>query len=261
MAYKRIAARRGNPVSLDVDFFQGGIGTDPFALYRIEIFRKKVVEENLVFAVDIPSPDSSEYPSPVEEIVPTGGQSDGQFRFLWDVPSDLVVPDIYFDVWYFFGSDPRTGSGDTLDDHISELDQVCNRFWVYPNQWFASGGLQSLRFGYEPLDIKFRKPELRPLELGIMPLPLYDFNFNLVAPLIPFINYSISIWTENDEILVDSEPMCVKLRQGSFRVNPYVVSYDLDTSDFFIGTYKYRVTATLPDGTTRVSQDFNLTIS
>ena len=121
--------------------------------------------------------------------------------------------------------------------------------------------MQTVRFAFEPLDIKFHKPESRPLEVGIMPLPLYDYDYNFVTPIIPYITYTISIFTENCETVVDEAAMTIKTRQGSYRSNPWVASYNLNTSTFFIGTYKYRVTATLPNGSTRVSGDFYLTIS
>ena len=94
-----------------------------------------------------------------------------------------------------------------------------------------------------------------------MPMPLYDFNYNLVAPIIPLMTGTITIKTMNNEIMVRDGAMTMGLRQGSYRTNPFVLRYSLDTMDFLIGTYKYRITVTLPDGTTRTSGDFILTIS
>jgi len=249
--YNRISARRGEVVALNSDFYNGGVAANPFAVYRVEIYRGSVADANIVDAIDIVDPSESGYPSP---LVTSGA---GKFTLNWTVPIDAVVPDIYFDQWYWYGSPVA----EPLSGHTSELLKQCNRFWVYPAGWYADGGLDTIRFAFEPLDIKFHKPELRPLEVGIMPLPLYDYNYNLVAPLIPYLTYTVSIWTENCESIVEDAPCFLKLRQGAYRSNPYVISYLLDTSTFLKGTYKYRVTATLPDGTTRVSGDFILTIS
>ena len=62
------------------------------------------------------------------------------------------------------------------------------------------------------------------------------------------------------EVLVENGEMRTGLRQGSYRTNPFVLQYDIDASSFLIGTYRYRVTVTLPDGTTRTSKDFNFSI-
>jgi hypothetical protein len=264
MAYSRISARRSQEVSLETTFYRGGIPTDPFAIYKIEIYRGSVATANLIETIDLPGPDDPTYPTPVSRFVDGSGTDlDGQFALVWDVPSDVVVPDVYFDVWYFWGNDPRsngTGGTDGLDAFTSSLLTVCNKFWIYPDQWYADGGLETVRFGFEPLDLKFNKPEIRPLEVGIMPLPLYDYNCNLVNPLIPYITWTITIMTENCETVVLDAPLEMKIRQGSYRSNPWVVSYLLDSGDFLKGTYLYRITGTLPDGTTRVSGDFVFTV-
>jgi len=258
--FTRISGRRGSVVNLDVDFYKGGQLADPI-LYRVEIFRGKVTPENIVAAFQLDEPESSSYPLPVVQLEDSSGPIAGKFRLPWLVPDDLVVPDTYFDTWFFFTSDPRSGSGDTLENHQDELIEACHRFFVYPDEWHTDPKLQTIRFGYEPLDQKFHKPEVRPLEVGVMPLPLYDFDFNLIVPMIPFMQATISIETENCESLVEDEPMEIKLRQGAYRTNPFVFSYLLDTSQFLIGTYRYRITTTLPCGTTRVSPTFIFTIS
>ena len=267
MPYNRISARRGSVVDLSVKMLQGGQLADPFCIYRVEIYRGSVIPENIVEVIEVASPDTTEYPYPLIRGEGTG-LSIGHYNLPWLVPKDVHIPDVYFDVWYFYSTDPRvgvTGTGtsgtDDLAGYENELLQQCNRFWIYPEQWYVDGGLETVNFGFEPINQKFRKPERRPLEIGLMPLPLYDYNFNLVTPLIPYLTPTISIWTENcEEILVDQE-MTIKLRQGSYRSNPFVMSYLLNSSLFFIGTYKYRVTINLPDGTTRVSQDFFFTIN
>jgi hypothetical protein len=277
--YNRISARRGQDVNLDATFYLGGQRADPFAIYRIEIFRGSVASENIVAAISIPAPSESSYPLPLvrqpdppaaneacptppdcdDQLVGDGTDvSDGRFRLVWTVPTDVVVPDVYFDVWYFFSTDP---GGSDLADSTDELLNQCNRFWIYPENWYVDGGLQTVNFGFEPLNIKFNKPERRPLEIGIMPLPLYDFNYNLVAPIIPFLTPTISIWTDSGEEVISNEQCTIGVRQGAFRTNPWVINYMLDTCRLFKGTYRYRVQVVLPDGTTRVSGDFYLTVS
>lgn len=276
-AYTRISARKGQDVDLRTIFYRGGQPADPFKIYRVEIFRGSVAGCNIVDAIDVEqgSSGSEPYPFPLErwtgEITAgmcTGNpvctsrtsqtSSTGRFKLIWAVPTDAIVPDIYFDVWYFFATDPGVSD---LDDARDQLLEQCNRFWVYPDNWYVDGGLQTIRFGFEPLDVKFHKPERRPLEVGIMPLPLYDYDYNLVAPIIPYLTPSISIWTSADEEVIINSPCAVKLRQGSFRSNPYVISYLLDTCTLFKGTYRYRVSVVLPDGSNRVSGDFYFTVS
>ena len=101
-----------------------------------------------------------------------------------------------------------------------------------------------------------------------MPLPLYDFDFNVIAPIVPHLTATFTMLTENEELLIDSETMKIGLRQGSFRTNPFVLQFKFDTSQILStgvpllkGTYKYRVQINLPNGETRVSPDFSLQIS
>jgi hypothetical protein len=94
-----------------------------------------------------------------------------------------------------------------------------------------------------------------------MPLPLYDYNFNLVNPLIPFLRPTVSVETQHNELLVDNDPARMGIRQGSYRSNPWVIQYDLDTTRFLKGSYRYWITLNLPDGSTRVSRKFIFTIS
>lgn len=274
-ANPRISARRGQVVDLNVDFFNGGVPTDPFAIRYVEIYKTQVLPHNLVATIPIVDPTDILYPAPLCRDYVTDGvastESDtgselvaGRFHLPYSVPSDAAVPDVYFDVWYYFTSNPCVDGTDDcdIDDdaYAPSLLKCCHRFWIYPEEWFCSDGLQSIRFGFEPLDQRFHTPELRPLEIGLMPLPLYDYNYNLVAPLIPFLTATISITTQRCELLVDSEVCTIGLRQGSFRANPWVVRYNLDTTKFLKGTYKYQITLHLPDGTSRVSRDFIFTI-
>ena len=259
MAYSRISARRGSVVDLDMTFYRGGVAADP-VLYRVEIFRGSVEAANIVAAFPIAEYGTSSYPAPVTQLHSGSGHWTGHYRLSWTVPDTIVVPDIYFDVWYFFSTDPRVGT-EGFEPYLSQLLESIQRFWIYPDQWYADGGLDTIKFGFEPMDVKFRKPEVRPLEVGLMPLPLYDYNYNLVAPIIPYLTATITITTEAKETIVDAAACTIKLRQGAYRANPYVISYNLTTSNFYIGTYEYRITMNMPDGTTRVSPTYYLTIS
>lgn len=284
--YPRISARRGNDVDLNVTFYRGGVATDPYAIIGVDIYRTQVLDQNLVASFAFPRPCEAGYPAPATKVtadIPAGdcgtepqigAPQDGQYTLLWSIPSDLVVPDVYLDVWSFIPTNPCDMAEfaaqcdtdncypDLTDAALEDLVlTICNRFWVYPDDWGANDGLETIQLGFEPLTQKFRQPESRPLEVGITPLPMYDYNFNLVAPVIPFIQGTITIKTLNNEILVDEGTMEMGLRQGAYRTNPFVLRYSIDTMCFLIGTYKYRVTATLPDGTSRTSGDFILTIS
>ena len=122
-------------------------------------------------------------------------------------------------------------------------------------------GLETLRIGFEPIDCKFSRGEVRTLEVGMMPLPLYDFDYNFVAPIIPYLTAKISVSTDQNELLIESDPMRIGLRQGSYRSNPFVLQYTLDTRKLLRGSYKYQVTIILPNGESRVSPAFNLQVS
>ncbi len=271
--YARISARRGNTVRLNVAFNRGGTPTDPYAIRSVDIYKTSVAPHNRVARFVIPHPIEVTYPSPITKLAQAG-----QFLLDWNIPSDAASPDVYFDVWSFIPSNPCdldefadscvVGTAST-DLYYPDLDagelsdlvvQVCNRFWVYPDGWQGTDNLSTIRFGFEPLDQKFRQPEVRPLEVGLMPLPLYDYDYNLVAPIIPMLRATINIETVHRELLVDAAPMEIGVRQGSYRSNPFVLRYNVDTSKFLRGTYKYRITMALPDGTTRTSPDYILVI-
>ncbi len=280
--FPRISARRGQIVDLNVDFRRNGVLTDPFAIRRVEIYKTEVVPHNLLATIPVVDPDDSTYPAPVcpefvdtqtgecctepseatEEVV-------GKYHLYYQIPEDFTVPDVFFDLWYYFPDDP-CGELGTADATGCDIDDVtyddlllkcCHRFWAFPDEWFCDDGLQTVRFGFEPLDQKFHSPEKRPLEVGLMPLPLYDYNFNLVNPLIPYLSPTITIETQHDELIVNAAAMTIGLRQGSYRSNPWVLRYTLDTTAHLKGTYRYFITLTLPDGTTRVSRKFIFTIS
>ncbi len=255
----RISARRGQIVDLNVQFLHNGAPKSPYAIRHIEIYKTQILPHNLVSVIPVSDPGDTDYPSPLcvdEDIV-------GEYHLPFIIPDEFEVPDVYHDLWYYYADDPCVDTGCDLDsdDSIAKLLKCCHRFWVYPDNWFCDDRLQTIRFGFEPLDQKFHHPEVRPLEVGLMPLPLYDYNFNLVNPIIPFIRPTISIDTRHCELLVDNIPIEIGLRHGSFRSNPWVVKYILDTSKFLKGTYRYWITLNLPNGLTRVSRKFIFTIS
>jgi hypothetical protein len=271
---------------------RGGIATSPYAIRKVEIYKTQVIPSNLISTFVVVDPCDPTYPSPVEYIrtntepglCGTEGQEGvivpGEYRLMLDVPPDIPVPDVYFDVWTYLPTNPcllqeEYGSEavcleDTSGCIYPDFDnpivtgmllQACNKFWVYSDDWDVSDSLTSIRLGFEPLDQKFNQPEVRPLEIGIMPLPLYDYNFNLVAPILPYLTATITIETEFREVLVTDAPMEIGLRQGSYRSNPYVFRYMVHTDRFLKGTYQYSIVVTLPDGSTRCSKKFILTIS
>jgi hypothetical protein len=277
-AAPRISARRGQVVDLNVEFFHNGIPTDPYTIRHVEIYRTQVVPHNLVATIPISDPLDPLYPAPLcRDYEDTTGldvtagvgaiAKAGLFHLPYVVPSEALVPDVYFDVWFYYADNPllagTTPTADDLDDPQVELKllRCCHRFWIYPEEWFCDDRLQTIKFGFEPLDQRFNVPEKRPLEVALMPLPLYDYNFNLVTPLIPFLRPTITITTQRCELLVDNDPCRIGLRQGSYRSNPWVVQYDLDTAKFLKGTYQYHITLTLPDGSTRVSRKFILVVA
>lgn len=274
-AFKRISARKGQLVDLNVDFLRNGELTDPYAIRYIEIYKSQVLPHNLVATIPIVDPVDINYPSPLCMDMNDAytGQCGteyngsqpiaGKYHLPFTVPTDFSAPDIYFDVWYYYPEDPCNGQTCDLDSDevVNSLQKCCNRFWLYPDGWFCNDGLQTVRFGFEPLDNRFHYPEVRPLEVGLMPLPLYDYNFNLVNPMLPFIRPKIVIDTIHNELIVDNDDCTIGIRHGSYRSNPWVVKYQLDTSLFLKGTYRYQIILNLPDGTTRVSRKFNFTIT
>lgn len=255
--YPRIAARTGNQVALNASFYAGGQLADPYAIRQIDIYRTTVAAHNLIATIPMVDPGDSAYPSPLTSAVV------GVYQYDYDVPTDAVVPDVYLDVWRYFATNPAPGSADpdlSNSDYDSLLLSCCHRFWAYAADWICDDQLQTIKLGFEPLDIHFHQPEVRRLEVGMMPLPLYDYNFNLVTTILPMLSAVIRVETRNCELLVDDEAMTIGLRQGSYRSNPFVLRWDLDTNRFLIGTYRYRVIVTLPDGSTRASPYFNFTV-
>lgn len=275
-AYPRISARRGQVVDLNIDFYHAGVLTDPYAIRKVEIYKTQVLPHNLLTTISIADLNSN-YPSPIlreYEDAPLGEccteptadlvAIPGKYHLPFAIPADFPVPDVYYDVWYYHATNPcgeygtEEATGCDIDDtsYSALLLRCCKNFWVYPDEWACSNNLQTIRFGFEPLDQKFYQPEHRPLEIGLMPLPLYDYNYNLVTPMIPFLQPTISIETQYNELLVDQDPCRIGLRQGSYRSNPWVIQYDIDTTKFLKGTYRYFINLKLPTGGSRASRKF-----
>lgn len=278
--YPRISARRGQLVNLDIEFYNSGVLTDPYAIRKVEIYKTQVLQHNLVTSINV-SDLGTNYPFPIYREYEMSSQGaccteptadtvpvTGKYYLPFLIPNDFPVPDVYFDVWYYFAEDPCGASG-TVDATNCDIDSAeyapyllkcCKNFWVYPDEWACGNNLQTIRFAFEPLDQKFYQPEYRPLEIGLMPLPLYDYNYNLVTPMIPFLKPTITIETQYNELLIDSEPCRIGLRHGSFRSNPWVIQYDIDTTKFLKGTYRYFINLQLPSGGSRASRKFIFTV-
>lgn len=262
MADPRISGRKGSVIRLNASFYKNGVLANPYAIRRIDIYKGSKADENLVAQIPVDSPGESTYPSPITQEEDSSGPIAGTFYYDFTVPDDFTAPQIYIDDWNFIGDELIGDNGTDIDITDETLwDSQCNRFWVYPaNDWYIDDGLIIPRFGYEPLDRHFTKPEVRPLEIGLMPLPRYDFDYNRVAPLIPRLNATIDIETTNSEIIFEDQPCTIGLRQGSYRTNPFIIRYLLDTDKFLMGTYRYRITLHLPNGETRVSPNLVFTI-
>lgn len=261
--YNRLAGRVGNKIRLNATFLRNGVPADPYAIRMVRIYKKSVEDVNLVAEIPFPPPDSTEYPSPATKLTEGPCGNDGHYELIFDVPCDFPSPDVFFDVWYFI---PDLNC---LEENATEFDiddeslwvSKCNKFWLFPDGWYVDDRLITPRLGFEPLDVHFRQGEVRYLEVGMMPLPLYDYDYNKIAPMIPYLRPSISIFTRNCEVVVDDEEMEMGLRQGSFRTNPFVAKYLLDTNNFLKNTYEYQVTVKMPDCQTIVSPKYTFTVS
>lgn len=255
MGDPRISGRTGGVIDLNVTFFENGVATDPYLLRRIDIYEGSEKPENLV--AQIPINPVTGYPDPVlRELDSNNVIKPGVFILPFQVPNSFKAPQAYIDVWRFLPHDP--GSAGIDDETI--WAQQCFKFFVFQDSFYGDDGLVVPRLGFEALDKLFKKPEIRTLEVGMMPLPLYDFDFNRIAPLIPRMRATITIETDAREVLVQNAPCRLGIRQGSYRANPFTVQYTLDTNAFLTGTYQYRITLYLPNGETRVSEPFRLTV-
>lgn len=273
----RFQAIANDTVALNVQFLKNGVAVEPYAVRSVRIYKQSVRDENLVTTVVFPDPTTTNtdgenvYDNMLRRIrdpkVPDIGQcgtdlSDvflpGAFILDLFLPIQDFKTGIYFDEWCFIGDEP-TGTDFDIDDE-DNWTCTCNKFFVRDAGWYVDDNLSSVRIGFEALDARFVQPECRTLEVGMMPLPLYDFDVNKMSQLIPSVNATITIETQRYELLVDKAPMIIGLREGSYRTNPYVLRYLLDTSKFLKGTYRYRVDLQLPNGETRSSPYFWLSI-
>lgn len=284
MSRSRLSGTVCEDIALQAMFLNNGVPADPAALCSIKIYKCSVSDENLITEIILPSPTEEDFDLSNEFIYGgiiqrCGDQSEGALCGT-DVESeftpgcyilnlnlcpDLFESGVYFDVWNFVGTycDPCSGTDAAISDLCDNEDLVtsqCNKFFVNDSGWYVDDGLKNIRLGFEPLDKRFQQPEKRYLEVGMTPLPLYDYDYNKLNAIIPALQGTITIMTASCETMVDSEPMKVGLRQGSYRSNPYVLQYLLDTSRFLKGTYKYRVDIQLPDGQTRSSPYFSVAI-
>ena len=300
MGDPRISGRTCGVVDLNVTFYKNGVPFDPPCIRHVDIYEGCEKPENLVASIPIdlgptyPSPiirvvQDTINPNPTgicgtSPVGPCGTDpmpappvtfKAGQYILPFFVPSTFRAPQAYVDVWRFVDSCDGSGCGtDPGTEPVSPPDpcdrfsptipanwqSVSNKFFVFPDGVFADDGLVVPRLGFEALDKIFKKPEVRTLEVGMMPLPLYDFDFNRIAPLIPRLRATITIETDANEILIKDAPCRIGIRQGTYRANPFVIQYTLDTNNFLVGTYQYRMTVFLPNGETRVTDPFRLSI-
>lgn len=231
MIDSRIAGRLGRPLNLDVSFLHNGILADPFAIRRIDIYRGSTRPENLVTQIPFSDPDDTNYPFPAIKM------DVGEFSLKYEVPDDLVPNDVYFDVWHFIPED--IGLTD-LDDESYWVTKN-GRFYLFDDVWLADSDLQTIKFAFEPLDRVLTRGEIRPIELAIHPLPLYDHNWNLIIPLIPHLNPTITVHTTKGELIEGLSDVSCKLgvRQNANRNSPFVVQCLIDTRTLLRGTYSY----------------------
>lgn len=229
--YPRVAGRLNNIVNLNMKMLRNGIPTSPYAIRRIDIYRSSIRPGNIVASIAFPDPSNTIYPSPAVE------DSEGEFSVPFLVPSNFVVDDVYFDVWHFISDDPAT---DGIDDENLWISQN-GMFWVFEDVWLSDDDLLTKRLGFEPLDKKFRRGEVRKLEVALHPLPKYNYDFNHISPTIPQLSPTISISTPKPdcELLVKDASCQIGVRQGAHRNSPFVVQCLLDTRSLLRGTYEY----------------------
>ena len=237
--YPRVAGRLGNTVSLNMKTLRNGRLQAPFALRRIDIYRGSIRPANQIDTINFSDPTDTGYPAPAIE------GATGCFEVLYDAPEDLVPNEIYFDVWHFVGSDPGTAN---IDDERLWISQT-GMFWLYHDTWIIDDELITKRIGFEPLDKKLRRGEIRTIEVAIHPLPKYDYDFNKIAPIIPQLRPTISIRTSHNELIVNNVPCDIGVRQGHHRNSPFVVQCQIDTRTLVRGTHNYIIQVNIDDNT------------
>lgn len=247
--YPRVAGRVGELVSLNMSFYRNGSLESPFAIRQVDIYRDSPRPGNLVASIPFPDPTDTGYPFPAIETSP------GQFQLLFDAPDNLVPCDIYFDQWSFLGKDPGSVG---LNDESRWITQS-GMFWLYDDAWIIDDDLFTKRLGFEPLDKKLRRGEIRTIEVAIYPLPMYEYNFNQLAPIIPQLRPTIDIKTARDELIVQDVPCYIGTRQGSHRNSPFVVKCPIDTRTFLRGMYRYTIKVNI-SGQTIISQPFSFIV-
>jgi len=255
--YGRLSGRIGEYISLNMSFYHNGEKNDPYAITKIEMYKSSVSVENLISTIDIVDPSDSTYPSPLST------DTTGEYVASFEVPAEYEEGQ-YIDVWYYVPSDP--GSGDLGDYEQTTTGQ----FILGTDNWFGDDELRSVDFDIDPLSNKFIKGEVKDLEIGLVPLPLYDYNVELISSLIPHLSADITILTQSNEVVTYADgseagtfsdmPMSIGLREGRYRSNPYVLRILIDTSNFYKGTYKYSIKITLPNSKIIMSKWYNFSI-
>jgi len=265
MIFPRISGLVGHDISLEMQFYLRGVQAEPYCIRRIDIYRSSIADENKVAEIIIADCGSSSYPSPLTQLISsTGGTAiDGAYTYIWSIPSGSTAPEIYYDVWRYIGNDPAHTTSPTDDDIIDESlwEYNCGKFWVYPSDWYADDLLETVKYDFEPLDERFRKNEIRSLEVSVIPLPLYDYNYNKTTKIIPHLYPKITILTIHNELIVENQPMEIGLISGSYYDSPFVFRYLLNLQNYYIGTYKYRISITLPNGETIISKDMYFSVN
>jgi len=236
-----------------MSFVHNGLKEDPYAVRRIDVYRGFVRPGQLVSQIIVPPPSDPLYPFPL--IHDTGA---GQFEALFAIPDDFAVDDVYVDVWSFLPEDIGTGDPDDESLWLSQQGQ----FWVLDDSWIVDDLLHTKRLGFEPLDKKLRRGEIRTIEVALHPLPKHDFDYNKFAPSIAQLNPTITVSTTHKELiagLVDA-PCNIGIRQGSHLNSPFVVQCLIDTRLLLRGTYRYRIKVPLSDGSVVISEEFSFTV-
>jgi hypothetical protein len=255
-AYNRINARVGSVVNLNMTTLRNGKPQTPYAIREINIYRGSIRPGNIVATIPFPDPDTTNYPFPASEM------ATGEFIVPFLVPDNFVTCDIYFDVWSFIGTDPGaigTDPGCIPANDTNLWVSQPGMFWVFDDIWISNDQLKTLRLGFDPLDKQLRGGELRTIEVAVYPLPLHDYDYNVLAPIIPQLSPTITIHSSYDELIIFDAPCRMGIRQGANLNAPYVIQCFIDTRTLVRGMYKYTVKVNIDDKV-MISPRFNFTI-